>query len=93
MNNEEIYKMIDGSDTPLTDAIGRIENPLPKGWTITNNTNAAYRGPWTWEFSHENYDHACDQAKQLCGTGISEDDCKEQIIDFELEHPYFNEET
>ncbi len=89
MNNEEIYKMIDASDTPLMDAINRIKRPVPKGWNIKLDEKPIPSRSYDYDFWHDD----CDDLNRLAGTGSSIDDCFDQIEDFELTHPYFNEDN
>ncbi len=44
---------------------------------------------YDWDFWHKDN---CD-TEVLCGTAFSELDALDQIEDFELTHPYFNEEA
>ena len=59
------------------------------GWNIQLYIKPTPFRNMDYDFWHND----CDDENSLCGHGHSPEDCKEQIIDFELEHPYFNEET
>ena len=61
---------------------------IGNGWNIQLNKKPIHDRWFDYDFWHDD----CDSDNQLSGTGHSEYDCKEQIIDIELEHPYFNEE-
>lgn len=61
------------------------------GWYIVNNPSDTYKGKYTWEFSHEDYDPECDQRSLLCGNETSEQNCIDAIDCIESTHDYFNE--
>lgn len=62
---------------------------LPDGWTIQLSVKPIPTRAYDYDFWHKDN---CD-TEVLCGTAFSELDALDQIEDFELTHPYFNEET
>ena len=60
----------------------------PTNWTITLDIKPTSIRAYDYDFWHKD----CDGDNMLSGTGSSPEDCLDQIEDFELTHPYFNEE-
>lgn len=61
---------------------------MPDGWTIQLSAKPIPTRAYDYDFWHKDN---CD-TEVLCGTAFSELDALDQIEDFELTHPYFNEE-
>lgn len=53
-------------------------------WRIYLQDNGAC--PFPWAFVHDDYDGADDSNDGRCGNGQSEQDCKNQIDEWEAEH-------
>ena len=59
------------------------------GWNIQLDEKPIPSRSYDYDFWHND----CDDENSLCGTAFSHLDALDQIEDFELTHPYFNEET
>jgi len=61
---------------------------IANGWNIQLSAKPIPMRAYDYDFWHDD----CDDLNRLAGTGSSIEDCDDQIEDFELTHPYFNEE-